>query len=285
MRIGLVATLLFIPALASADTVTLYFSGEFTGTDSDPANLWESVGVFPGKKIWGSFEYDTTTTNADLLPDADIYEYSDFTVNGLGGNFTPAGSIAAIAGSPDDYWQLIGGCDLVPGCGIALAGGGDLGIQNTDPAAPGYVGDSLGHPIFVPDPSSINVGSIAYATVLPESGFVISIFGFSVETSPEPPVDHIVSILVDEVVALNISNGLSNSLDSKLDAALKAVNDVNDNNDIAAINSLRAFINAVEAQRGGKIAEDDACGLIRAADSIIVLLGGVSSGSTCLTQP
>ena len=101
MRIGLVAALLFIPALASAESVTLYFSGEFTGTQDDPANLWESVGVVPGKKIWGSFEYETTTTNGDQSPDFDIYGYSDFTVNGLGGSFTPDGSIAAIAGSPD----------------------------------------------------------------------------------------------------------------------------------------------------------------------------------------
>jgi len=58
------------------------------------------------------------------------------------------------------------------------------------------------------------------------------------------------------------------SLDAKLDAALNALNDVNENNDVAAINSMRAFINAVEAQRGKKISEEDADTLIADAELI-----------------
>lgn len=59
-------------------------------------------------------------------------------------------------------------------------------------------------------------------------------------------------------------------------------NDMNENNDVAAINSLYAFINALEAQRGNKITEADACSMIQAADQIIVTLGAASSGSSCL---
>jgi hypothetical protein len=50
--------------------------------------------------------------------------------------------------------------------------------------------------------------------------------------------------------------------DAKLDAALNALADMNTNNDSAAINSLQSFINAVEAQRGKQISEEEADFLI-----------------------
>ena len=53
---------------------------------------------------------------------------------------------------------------------------------------------------------------------------------------------------------------------------LSALDDVNSNNDVAAINSLNAFINAVEAQRGNKISNEDADALIAAVQSIISAL-------------
>ena len=53
---------------------------------------------------------------------------------------------------------------------------------------------------------------------------------------------------------------------------LRALEDENENNDIAAINTLGAFINAVEAQRGKKIPEAEADALIAAAQEIIELL-------------
>ena len=103
-------------------------------------------------------------------------------------------------------------------------------------------------------------------------------FGSVVITSRTPTIGD----LVEQVLALNIDNGISNSLDAKLSAALSAIDDMNAGNDVAAINSLMAFINAVEAQRGKKIEEGDACDLIQSADAIIVQLGGTSSGSSCL---
>jgi nitrous oxidase accessory protein NosD len=78
--------------------------------------------------------------------------------------------------------------------------------------------------------------------------------------------------LVDDVVDLNLQQGISNSLDMKLDAVSKALEDVNENNDVAAINALGAFINAVQAQRGNKISEDDADALIATAQQIIDLI-------------
>lgn len=78
--------------------------------------------------------------------------------------------------------------------------------------------------------------------------------------------------VITEVLSLNLQQGISNSLDSKLDAVIKALDDANENNDVAAVNALNAFINAVEAQRGGKIPEAEADTLIEAAQQIIDLL-------------
>jgi hypothetical protein len=78
--------------------------------------------------------------------------------------------------------------------------------------------------------------------------------------------------LVDVVIDLNIQQGIANGLDAKLSSALQALQDVNQNNDVAAINSLQAFINAVEAQSGNHIPVEDANALISAAQQIIDLL-------------
>ena len=78
--------------------------------------------------------------------------------------------------------------------------------------------------------------------------------------------------LVATVANLDIPKGMSNSLDAKLDAALGALDDLNENNDVAATNALGAFIYFVEAKRGKKISEEDADMLIQAALDIITAL-------------
>ena len=74
------------------------------------------------------------------------------------------------------------------------------------------------------------------------------------------------------VMEMNLQNGIENSLDSKLDAALDALVDANFNNDGAACNSLAAFINAVQAQRGKKITSAQADQLIASARQIRAIL-------------
>jgi len=81
-----------------------------------------------------------------------------------------------------------------------------------------------------------------------------------------------IEALIAAVISLNLQQGITNSLDAKLGAALNALDDLNTNNDAAAINTLEAFINAVEAQRGKEISELDAHGLIQAAVNIINML-------------
>ena len=54
--------------------------------------------------------------------------------------------------------------------------------------------------------------------------------------------------------------------------AEKVLDDVNVNNDVAAINALQAFINAVTAQSGNQIPVEKADALIASAQAIIDLL-------------
>jgi parallel beta-helix repeat protein len=83
-----------------------------------------------------------------------------------------------------------------------------------------------------------------------------------------------IQALVVQVMTLNLQQGIGNSLDAKLDTALKALDDINENNDDAAINTMQAFINAVEAQSGNQISTEDADALIAAAQEIIDILNG-----------
>jgi predicted outer membrane repeat protein len=85
------------------------------------------------------------------------------------------------------------------------------------------------------------------------------------------PVDLLVE-LSDGIDAMDLGKGTVKSLQAKLDTAMRLLEDDNENNDIAAINSLQAFINAVEAQRGKKISETDDDALIIAVQEIIELL-------------
>jgi hypothetical protein len=81
------------------------------------------------------------------------------------------------------------------------------------------------------------------------------------QLTPEEQIDELCMVVVE----LNLANGISNSLDAKLGNALEALGDANGNNDVAACNSLDAFINSVEAQAGNKISVEDADMLILAA--------------------
>ncbi len=92
-----------------------------------------------------------------------------------------------------------------------------------------------------------------------------------VPPEPEDPADLILQLIIT-VADLNLHQGIDNSLDAKLDAAWNALDDVNANNDVAAINTIQAFINAVEAQRDNKITSEQADTLVADSQVIIDLL-------------
>ncbi len=103
------------------------------------------------------------------------------------------------------------------------------------------------------DAPGIYVAGITAGT-LPGQTSAFSFDAFVVKLSILTPAEAIQQLIAD-VVALNLKQGFENSLNAKLDAAVQALDDLNQNNDVAAINVLQAFINAVEAQRGVHIPE------------------------------
>ena len=94
--------------------------------------------------------------------------------------------------------------------------------------------------------------------------------------APEP-VTLLQLAMIPHVVNLGLPVGIENSFLTKLETALISVNAGQNRN---AANSLNAFVNKVEAQRGKKISDVDADGLVSDAEATIVLLrAGVTTGS------
>lgn len=85
--------------------------------------------------------------------------------------------------------------------------------------------------------------------------------------SVEPTV--LLNTLIDDVAALDLKAGLEKSLVTKLEGALDKLEDGNPKNDKAAANKIKAFINAVKAQRGKALTEAEADDLIEAAEDIL----------------
>jgi len=87
-------------------------------------------------------------------------------------------------------------------------------------------------------------------------------------------VSEALQALAELVESLNLQQGIDNSLDKKLEAVQQARNDLNENNDVAAANTLmEGFINSVEAQRGKALTDDQADALIAEANRILAVLG------------
>ncbi|QYZ65943.1 MAG: hypothetical protein OI74_07230 [Gammaproteobacteria bacterium (ex Lamellibrachia satsuma)] len=83
-----------------------------------------------------------------------------------------------------------------------------------------------------------------------------------------PPANMLIDV-IEAIVTLNIQEGLTSSLDAKLDSAIAALDDMNTDNDVSAVNRLYALISAIEAQRGKKITDTDADLLIAATNAVI----------------
>ena len=81
-----------------------------------------------------------------------------------------------------------------------------------------------------------------------------------------------IHILVHYTSALRNAYGIHNSLDPKLNEIMRALEDTNQNNDIATINVLNAFSNEVEAQKGRMISEINVEMMNAVAQYIIAML-------------
>ena len=162
-------------------------------------------------------------------------------------NGTDSGSARVFSGFDGSVLYTFDGDSAFDQFGVSVSGAGDV---NADGFADLIVG------AFQDDHNGTDSGS---ARVI--SGLFVP-----------PDALTLLEQLIQDVVDLNLQQGINNSLDAKLDAVIQALQDVNENNDVAAINALQAFINAVQAQSGIHIPVADADALIAKAQAIIDLL-------------
>jgi len=95
----------------------------------------------------------------------------------------------------------------------------------------------------------------------------------AVEQTPEAcdPVA-LVEELSKFIEDLNPQKGISNALDAKLGAVQGALTDLNENNDVAALNAMYAFCYNAQAQSGKQLEEGEVEQLISKADAIIAAI-------------
>ena len=153
---------------------------------------------------------------------------------------------------------------------ITVGFGADSGTYG---AIPGAANATIGAQ-YLDGPLGFHTGLIdefkVYDRALSDAE-ILGIFQAGVEGTCKTPTQKL-QLLASQVMALNLSNGISNALDVKLETAVNALDDLNNHNDIAAINSLNAFVNHVEAQRGSELTDEQANILIESAQAIIAAI-------------
>ena len=120
-------------------------------------------------------------------------------------------------------------------------------------------------------PDANNDGIVDQAYRIASNPYVYDHYPWTVASGWESP-ELLVEQLVGFVEELNLEVGIENGFDAKLEAAQQALTDVNKNNDVAAVNSLEAFVNSVEAQRGNKLTDEQTDNLVALAQAIIAKL-------------
>jgi parallel beta-helix repeat protein len=166
--------------------------------------------------------------------------------------------------------------------GIYIQGGEDNWVYNNnfiDNEIQALVTDSSGNVFNLPSPIGGNYWSDWTSPDSDGDGIVDLPYAFDGGQDNLPWVvqdgwkpQTMIGQLSSDVLALNLQPGVETSLTSLLNAAQQALDDPNASNNVAAINALGAFINAVEALSGIQIPETDANALIAAAQQIIDLL-------------
>lgn len=113
--------------------------------------------------------------------------------------------------------------------------------------------------------SANGIGRIVYASDATGNS---NVYAFSLQLSVG--ANEQLSKLIDMIASMNLHAGLANSLTTKLDVAQAKLNA---DNVTAACNMLQAFINEVNAQRGGKLTSSQADQLLAAAQQLRATLG------------
>ena len=165
--------------------------------------------------------------------------------------------------SPSDFWAI--GASSGANCedrsvSVGLVGVDNSVLSNTD--------------FFLPTDLTGYDANFSVSTLVPlnEANIMaVEAANGSIDTVGPSP-EELLEDLAQVVLTANLQAGISNALDSKLASALAALDDSNENNDAAALNSMYAFCNSVEAQRGKRLSDMQADTLIEAANAVIVAL-------------
>ncbi|MCH8165935.1 MAG: FG-GAP repeat protein [Planctomycetes bacterium] len=242
-----------------------------------PARGQATLFTFDGDSAFDQFGFSVSgagDVNADGFADLIVGAYRD------DNNGSTSGSARVFSGLDGSVLYTFNGDSAGDQFGFSVSGAGDVNADGfADLIVGATVDDNNG-----PFSGSARVfsgldGSILFT--VNGDGFADLIVGAVGDNNAagsarviSPVVDPSILVinLIAAVVDLNLQQGIHNRLVRILDAALRVLQDANDNNDQAAINVLQAFINAVQAQSGNHIPEADADALIAAAQAIIALL-------------
>lgn len=274
-----VALLVSAPQAAYAQQITFKFTGVITFV-RDPL----TQGPFAvGQVVEGFYTFDSTA--ADVDPSGVVGRYEnvvrmEYAIPSIGFVATASagsrpGHIEVLdddEGVRDRYGvhmnepdQIVSGPDVA---GQTLDG---ISIVMRDRTTMAVSTDAL--PLVPPTLTQFADGAEIFLSYTGPFGGGDAVFAeltsLTVESTSVPDL---LDDLIDQVIGLNAQGGISNSLDSKLGAVTKAIDDTHEHNDVAALNAMNAFINAVEAQRGTMLTDAEADQLIASAQAVIAAL-------------
>lgn len=248
----------FFSSSAVAETVSFEFGGIVT--DNSLGSIFDDKNI--GDSFSGRFIVDTEATRNDV---------GDGRVNFIGGG------LALTINGKSLITKSLGVWDSCP-CpdGVIILWRDDSGNE-------GSLSLRSNQNIYDTNvvPTSLNIADFDVLAIVNlddlfhhdrDRGTITSLVAAPSIIVAAPSIIAAINDLITTVVELDHQVGISVSLDEKLNIAHVIADDINENNDIAALNSIEAFINSVEAQRGEKITDGEADALILAAQDIMVLL-------------
>jgi hypothetical protein len=270
--------LVAVPDVASAQLITF----QFTGTVADVSGVRLGAGPFTaGQMVSGSYTFDAAAL--DELPWTDVLAsyraVTSFQVSipaaAYAASGSPATSLGFIGvvnnhdGIRDEYVVLMSAPQqTLTGTAVADLRLDSLSIVLRDRTSLALTSDAL--PLVPPALSNFTFGTELFIDFVGPSGTetvyvtLTSLTGASATTLLEE--------LVGIVMQINVNSGISNSLDGKIASVMRAIDDTNEKNDVAALNAMFAFINVVEAQKGKKLTDAQADRLLEIAAAIVSAL-------------
>ena len=218
----------------------VYVTGESSGSYSTSIGYATIKYDTNGNELWAA-RYDGPARSLDFGRAMALDAYGNVYVTGTSGSYDTGTDYATIKYGTNGIERWVAGYN---------------GSANSFDFAIAMAVDADGN-VFVTGESAGYGTDTDYATIK-----------YSQELDPVTAINQ----TIDAVIIMNLGRGIEGGLVSKLDAALQAIEDINENNNVAACNALEAFINAVEAQSGNKISTQDALDLINIANEILSTL-------------